>query len=279
VGLRVSVAIGLVFFTGVVLVSLAQARRAGRDPRSATAIGWRRPAGIALGLIACGVALQWAAGAHWARVALDWLPGIYLLAGYWLPAQLARRAAPRLQARLHDTDQVLFRAGLAGFLQRAPRLVLEYLEAAYLCCYLVVPLSLAWVYFQGGEGEADRFWTAVLLAALPCYALVVPFETLPPREVESVAAAPLAGLAMRRLNLAVLGRASNGLNTFPSGHAAASFAAALSVGAVVPPAGGLLGVLALSIAVGSVAGRYHYALDSACGALVAILAFGLSRLV
>ena len=275
--LRVSVAIGVVFFAAVGLVSLSDGWRA-RHSRL-DRYRWRRTAGIAAALVAAGIGLELVAPAPWAVVALDWLPGIYLLAAYWLPAQLSRRSAPRLQAQLEATDRLLFDSGFRRVLERTPRLLLEYLEAAYLCCYVVVPAALAWAYLSGHRDEADRFWTAVLLAALPCYTLVAWFRTFAPRNVEANEAIPARQLAVRRLNLAVLDRASIGLNTFPSGHAATSFAAALSVGTVVPAGGGVLGALALSIAVGSVAGRYHYALDAAFGALLAIAAFAISRLV
>jgi membrane-associated phospholipid phosphatase len=41
----------------------------------------------------------------------------------------------------------------------------------------------------------------------------------------------------------------------------------------VPEAGIVLGIVAVSIAVGSVVGRYHYAADAIAGAVVALLAF------
>jgi membrane-associated phospholipid phosphatase len=78
---------------------------------------------------------------------------------------------------------------------------------------------------------------------------------------------------VRRLNLAVLSRASVQWNTFPSGHTAASLSTALAVGTHVPVAGAVLGFIGVSIAVGSVAGRYHYAADAIAGAAVAWLAF------
>lgn len=233
---------------------------------------------MAFALVFAGVGLLAAPPAPWRNVVLDWLPGVYLLAGYWLPAQLRGRPGRRLQELLLATDRVFFEWGFARLVERAPRLLLEYLEAAYLCCYLTVPAALAWAYFSGHREEADPFWTAVLLSALPCYGLVACCQTRSPREVERppIRSRPLV---IRRWNLVVLDRASIHLNTFPSGHAAASFAAALAVGAVMPAAGGVLGALAISIAVASVAGRYHYALDAACGALLAIAAFAISRLV
>ena len=74
------------------------------------------------------------------------------------------------------------------------------------------------------------------------------------------------------MNLAVLNRASVQWNTFPSGHTAASVATALAVAGDVPLAGLVLGVVAVSIAAGSVVGRYHYAADAVAGALMAIVA-------
>jgi hypothetical protein len=280
VSLRVSVAVGVAFVAAIGLASLADGPVApGTRSHRAPVRGRRRAAGIAFALVVAGIALHLAGSATWVAIALDWLPGLYLLAGYWLPAQLPRQPAAALQAQLEAADRVLFESGFARFLDRAPRLFLEYLEAAYLCCYAIVPAGLAWMCLAGQRQEADAFWTAVLLAALPCYALVVWFETRPPRSFEPRPWTRPRRVTVRRLNLAILDRASTGLNTFPSGHAAASFAAALSVGAVMPAAGAVLGLLALSIAVGSVAGRYHYALDAACGALAAIAAFAVSRLV
>lgn len=274
---RLSVAIGVVFFSALALVSLAEhGRTRGTALAGVVARAPWRVALTSMALVSIGVALEARSHERWASIALDWLPGAYLLAGYWLPAQLARRTAPALQARLEAADRRLFEGGLARLVDAAPRVLLEYLEAAYLCCYVIVPAGLAWMYVAGRRAEADAFWTAVLLAALPCYALVARCETRPPRSIDSQRFVRPRHLAVRSLNLAVLGRASIGVNTFPSGHAAASLAAALSVGAVMPAAGAALAVVAVSIAVASVVGRYHFALDALFGALAGLVAFALS---
>jgi hypothetical protein len=49
-------------------------------------------------------------------------------------------------------------------------------------------------------------------------------------------------------------------------------ATALAVAGDIPLAGLVLGVVAVSIAAGSVVGRYHYAADAVAGALMAIAA-------
>lgn len=79
------------------------------------------------------------------------------------------------------------------------------------------------------------------------------------------------------MNLWVLSRASIQVNTLPSGHAAAATAVALSVGAVVPEAQALLLIIATSIVVATVAGRYHYLVDSVAGVLVGTGAWALVR--
>ena len=83
----------------------------------------------------------------------------------------------------------------------------------------------------------------------------------------------LEARGIRRFNLAVLRHVSTGVNTLPSGHVAASVAAALAVAPVIPAAGAVAVVLALSIALASVLGRYHYAVDAILGAVVAVVAF------
>ena len=117
----------------------------------------------------------------------------------------------------------------------------------------------------------NRFWSIVLFAAFICYGLLPWIPTRAPRAIE-----PARGVmrsSIRKLNLAVLNRASVQWNTFPSGHTAASMATALAVGSDMPFAGMILGVVAISIASGSVVGRYHYAADALAGAAVAVLAF------
>jgi membrane-associated phospholipid phosphatase len=94
--------------------------------------------------------------------------------------------------------------------------------------------------------------------------------TRAPRAIEPSRSATRS--TIRQLNLAVLNRASVQWNTFPSGHTAASLATAFAVGLYMPLAGVVLGVIALSIAAGSVVGRYHYAADAIAGGVAAIVA-------
>jgi membrane-associated phospholipid phosphatase len=201
------------------------------------------------------------------------MPLVYLLVGYWLPALLVHAPDGRFEQRLLRFDNALFGAeGLARFEQRAPRALVEYLELAYLLCYAVVPAGFAILVIAGhGDDAIDRFWSVVLLASFMCYGMLPWLPTRAPRAVGPPQAAPRSSI--RRLNLAVLNRASVQWNTFPSGHTAASLATAFAVGSDMPGAGCALGLIALSIATGSIVGRYHYAADALAGALAAVLAF------
>ncbi len=199
-------------------------------------------------------------------------PLVYLLVGYWLPASLVTAPSPRVEGWLLGFDRRLFgQFGLASFLLSAPRAVLEYLELSYLLCY-AVPLAGYFFLLTGGfEAELGRFWTTVLLASFLCYGVLPWMPSRAPRAIEPVGTASRS--VVRRVNLAVLGRASVQWNTFPSGHTAASLATAMAVSVHMPIAGAVLGVVAVSIATGSVVGRYHYAADAIAGAVVAVFAF------
>jgi membrane-associated phospholipid phosphatase len=75
-----------------------------------------------------------------------------------------------------------------------------------------------------------------------------------------------------RTNVSILRVVSHGMNTFPSGHVAVSVACALSVARIWPEAGVALGVVAAAVAVGAAAGRYHFIIDVALGAILGTVA-------
>jgi membrane-associated phospholipid phosphatase len=79
----------------------------------------------------------------------------------------------------------------------------------------------------------------------------------------------------RRLNLAVLNEYAITASVFPSGHTACAFSAAFGLWHTLPErrayARALL-VLATLIALATIYGRYHYAVDTAAGLALALLA-------
>jgi hypothetical protein len=206
----------------------------------------------------------------------NWAPGAYLLLAYWMSAPYKGPAWPGFERRLVSIDRRLLGPVLDRFARTAPRLLLEALEVAYLTCYPFVPAGLLWLRLTGGPVNADRFWTAVLLASLPCYGLLPWFHTAPPRAVEPDLPIDRRLVAVRRFNFRLLHRTSVHANTFPSGHVASTVAVALTV-ASAQPLGGLPFLAgAATIAVATVTGRYHFAADAVLGALLGIAGFWLA---
>ena len=203
------------------------------------------------------------------RVARDWVPCIYLLQGYWMAGLFFRRPMPAAEARLLRLDRRLFAAlRLDAAVQRTPAPVLQLLELAYLCAYPFVPATFALIYAAGLRGNADQYWTAVLPAAFACYGLLPWIQTRPPRSLEPPGPMDGRGLALRRVNRAVLDRASIQVNTFPSGHTATAVAAALATAELLPDLLVPLLAAAGAIAVSTVVGRYHYTADTLLGVFV-----------
>jgi membrane-associated phospholipid phosphatase len=200
------------------------------------------------------------------------VPSLVLLAGYWLSGLLFTAPNRRLEQWLLSVDDALLgRPGLLARFNRAPRAMVEYFELSYLLVYPIVPAGVLTLALGGHAGEVGRLWATVLLSEFICYGMLPWLPTRPPRVVEGAAAGPRRALVVRPLNLAIANRASIQANTLPSGHAAGAFAVALAVGSAMPAAGAVFMVLAISISIAAVVGRYHYAVDSILGVLLAFL--------
>jgi membrane-associated phospholipid phosphatase len=227
-------------------------------------------------------------------VARDWAPLAYIAAGYWVPALLVTGTAAHA---LIDTRQQgagtitsfehwLLRTDtlLGQHMPSMPRWAVPVLEMAYLACYPLVPVGFLVVFTNGTVDDVNRFWFAVLMSGYACYGTLPWLQSRPPRlaapfDSAQGKAPPHTPHSVARFNVFVLGRISHGWNTFPSGHAAMSFAVALAIAPVSVPASIATGIVAAGVAIGAVAGRYHYAIDVVLGALLAgvsaIVVFGL----
>lgn len=211
------------------------------------------------------------------QVARACLPVVYLLQGYWICGLFMRQPVRRTEARLLDADRLLFRrTNLTALLARGPRLVLGYFELTYLLVHPMVPGSLGLFFVVDGYARIDSFWTSVLLAGYGCYGLLPWIQTRPPRAIEHESYPAQERLLLRRLNLFVLRHGSVQINTLPSGHTSVAFAGALAVASVHTGLGVALLILATSITVATVLGRYRYSVDAVAGVLVGIVSWWIS---
>ena len=208
------------------------------------------------------------------QVVREWIPGIYLMQGYWLCGLFFQRPMTDVERRLIDFDRLVFRRfKVTEFLMRGPRVVLEYFEFTYLLAYPFVPVGFAVILWMGGRAEADSYWTSLLLAGFGAYGVLPWIQTRPPRAFERRGPIDGRGLFFRRMNVTVLDHASVQVNTFPSGHASVTCAAALAVATVDTGFGLAFGIIAVSIVLATVLGRYHYTVDSIVGVLVGVIAW------
>ena len=212
----------------------------------------------------------WASAIHMPRTPLGeaLVPLPILLAGYWLSGLF-------FVAPMHRLEQWLVRVD-ARFVHRSrvscPRTVREYFELAYVLVYVVVPAGALTLVLAGHADAVPRFWAVVLLAEFVSYGMLPWLQTRPPRAIERTPPANTSSV-LRRFNEAVLNRGSIQVNTLPSGHAAGAVATGLAVASAMPIAGIVFLVLAVSIAVATVVGRYHYVVDSVLGVAVATAAW------
>jgi hypothetical protein len=205
------------------------------------------------------------------------IPAVIMVLAYWQSGLFYVKPNLRLQEKLWKMDQQIASFASRFFLGTSFRKWMKsYLELSYLFCYPMVPLGIAIFYFAGQESHATQFWAYVLPPAFICYAMVMFFQTLPPRLLESDFPAETtigAGAGIRTFNMGIIRHASIQINTFPSAHAAASMAVALAILRFFPVAGWIMVCIAISIAVAAAVQRYHFAADVILGNAIAILWF------
>lgn len=210
----------------------------------------------------------------------DWAPLVCIAAAYWIPALLVtgNPAHPLIDTRHEGITGTITRferwllrndAVLRQHVPSVPGWAVPALEIAYLACYPLVPLGFLIASVAGTADDVNRFWTAVLMSGYTCYGTLPWLQSRPPRVL---APSPDTPHVVARVNVVALSRFSHRWNTFPSGHAAMSFAVAAALAPISTPAAIATGVVAVGVAIGAAAGRYHYAIDVLLGGIVAGLA-------
>jgi hypothetical protein len=231
--------------------------------RKITALG---AAGAALTLFVA-LLLPRLAGPPGASVARNLFPCVLIGIFYSLCGQFVTGANAGLEERLLGFDRMVVAPPLvwcAG--QFFGPWLLGCLELAYLVYYAVLPVSAGTLLLAGRGKYADLFWIVVLLSAYASCGMLAFIQTRPPRVLGEKWTAALPSGKLRAFNLWILRKGSVRANTLPSAHVAIAVACALALlRAGLPWTGSAALVIAIGIALGAVAGRYHYAADAILG--------------
>ena len=254
--LRASELVGIVYLTYLSIIALLVRLPAARRVRV-----WSAAAFVVIVDLAIGTRDGWVV-----QQLRDWLPAPVILIAYFATGQFYVAPSAKVEAWLSGWDARLI--GTATF-ESLPRALRVYLDLVYDFCFLLIPAGFAALIWAGASASADWFWTLVSLAEYGAFATLPWVQARPPWAIEPPRAVDRTGI--RRFSLVWINRVTIRANTFPSGHASGSLAVALALMAAGPGLAIVFGVLAVSIAVGSVVGRFHYALDAITGLLLALL--------
>jgi len=200
----------------------------------------------------------------------DWASVALILLAYremdWFSA-LPRNFA--LELRWEEWDRaILYRGGLQHAVEALGTLGPLYLELCYALVYAVAPFFVAMMYANSHRSRVKGaiFW--YLLGTLLAYALFPYFPSDPPRVAFAGSDLPNYYTILRRLNLWLVGDYGIHSSVFPSAHVSSAFTAAWVLFAFMPGrkqyGWGML-IYAVSVAIATVYGRYHYAADAVAG--------------
>jgi membrane-associated phospholipid phosphatase len=194
-------------------------------------------------------------------------PMATILVGYYASGLLFVAPSPAIEGWLLGWDRRLLGDPTTRF-ARWPRAVLAYLEIVYLGCFVLVGAGALLLLFTGHESFIDRYWTLVVSAEFGSFAPLAFVQTRPPWAIERKAM--LTDRTIHELATHAVKNFTIGANTFPSGPVAGSLAVAAGVAPALPWTGAVILVLAATIAIATVAGRYHYVIDALAGAALAV---------
>ena len=155
----------------------------------------------------------------------------------------------------------------------------EYLHLCYLSYYFI-PVSLpAMLYFRGkGEAFFETLF-AELFTFNICLIWYIFMPVAGPRYFEEKIKEPLSNAPLCKLTHTILSRASTKGTAFPSSHSAVAIVVLLCAARYDLVSFVILFPFCTGLVVGTVYGRFHYALDAVAGVLLGVLTFGLYPIV
>ncbi len=146
------------------------------------------------------------------------------------------------------------------------------LELLYLLTYAVAPAGLIILAVSHRLDRADRLLACFAASAVSAYALYPFFPSEPPRTIFPGELSGSIDTVFRQINWWILGKGGIHTSVFPSGHVASALGVGIGLLMALPERkryGFALTSIAIGIAVATVYGRYHYAVDAVAGFIVA----------
>lgn len=213
---------------------------------------------------------------HFFSIARDWVPLALTLVAYremnWFtPLAMDHH----LELRWIVWDRAILHGWTLGALPAS------YLEFCYLLVYAVGPATVAILYFARRRDQANPVLFLYLLGTLLAYALFPFFPSDPPRTLFAASDLPSVLTPLRRFNLWIVNGYGIHSSVFPSAHVSSAFSAAWALFLYLPRRKRFgIGMLfyAASVAIATVYGRYHYAVDAVAGLGVSVVAAAVALL-
>ncbi len=212
-----------------------------------------------------------------AYVVRDFAPAAYTLAAYremdyFTPAVHAHR----LEQTWIVWDRRLLNGGhVRSAIESMGPLLPGFLELCYVLVYAVAVVSLLAIFENHRRDRVNLFWLAYLAGTLGVYALFPYFPSEPPRTVFPGADMPHIATAIREFNLFILGGYAIHSSVFPSAHVSSALSAGWGLLAAIPNRrwiGWNMTAYGILVAIATVYGRYHYAVDALAGIAVSLVA-------
>lgn len=208
-------------------------------------------------------------------VVRDWLPVPFTLLAYremnWFTKPHVGH--PLEHAWIVWDRWLLHERGFQSLLESANWLGPGYLELCYLLVYAVGPFVVTILYVYGRRDLVDHVLLTYLTGTLLAYGLFPYFPSDPPRIVFEGMDLPHVATVLRRVNLAIVGGVGIHSSVFPSAHVSSAFSGAWALLVFLREkrwVGWVMLVYAASVAVATVYGRYHYAVDALAGFVISI---------
>ena len=145
------------------------------------------------------------------------------------------------------------------------------LHAAYLSYHLILAGAPLGLWLSGRAGGARRTVTAMMICFYACYTVFLLFPVAGPRYLFPLAHNAATATPLAVFTQQLLDAASSRGTAFPSSHVAAALVASLTALREWRPLGAALLPAALLLALGTIYGQLHYAVDALAGAAVAAL--------